>query len=910
MPSRLPRSIVSRSVFFRPRSFFLALALACALASALVAGPVLAQSEDDGAVRGRVLDAESRALVGAQVTVSGTPVVTQTDASGRFSLFGLAAGTQELTVSYLGFEPVTRSVEVMAGEVVRTEIVLDRAVFSESVTVQGAPILQGQARALNQQRTAANIQNVVAADQIGRFPDPNAAEATQRIPGVTLERDQGEGRYVIVRGTEARLNSMMINGERIPSPEGDVRNVALDVIPADLLEAIEVSKALTPDMDGDAIGGAVNLVTKRAPESRRLSATLGAGYNDLPDDTSATGNFTYGARFGRGEGGGDTGLLVSGSAMDTDRATDNFEAEYDDGALGELETRDYAVTRERFGATVDLDHQLSESSEILFHGIWNEFSDQEFRRANISAIEDGELERELKDRYEVQQIRAAAVEGHHLLGSNALVDWRLSWAYAEEEEPDTFYSVFLQEDVEFSPSLDGARDRVLSNPLNEDFGAYELDEITFEQSVTTEEDLVARVDLTLPITGESVQGLWKFGTKYRDKEKDRNADVFEFDTDDLTLLEAADGTDFGSLFSGRYPVGVFPDPNFIRRFVQGAERERDNEEDLADYLASEDTLAVYGLVDLQLSSDVSLLTGVRWESTDTEYDAFEVVFDEEGDFAGLTPVTGTNDYDEVLPSAHLRWALDERTNVRAAVSRSLARPNYEDLAPFSLILEEDREIERGNPDLDITTSWNLDLMWERYFETVGLVSVGAFHKDLSDTVFFFRSEEERGGETFDVIQPRNGDSAEVTGFELVYQNRFQNLDGWLSGLGLYFNATLADSEAVLPEREDARLPGQSDEVMNLALSYEKNGFSGRLSYNLHGDYLSEVGEEAAEDLWIDERSQLDLSLSQRLTSKMRLFLDVLNLTDEPFRAYEGSPDRPVQVEEYSWSATLGLKWDL
>ena len=158
----------------------------------------------------------------------------------------------------------------------RQDVQLRLAGFREDVTVT-APILEGQARALNQQQNAPNIMNVVSADQIGAFPDPNAAEAVQRVPGVSIQRDQGEGRYVLVRGTEARLNSMMIDGERIPSPEGDIRSVALDVIPADLLESIEVTKALTPDMDGDAIGGAVNLVTRQAPEKRRVFVDLGGG---------------------------------------------------------------------------------------------------------------------------------------------------------------------------------------------------------------------------------------------------------------------------------------------------------------------------------------------------------------------------------------------------------------------------------------------------------------------------------------------------------------------------------------------------------------------------------------------------------------------------------------------------------
>ena len=154
----------------------------------------------------------------------------------------------------------------------------------EEVTVSATPIQEGQARALNRQRTAPNIVNVISSDQIGQFPDSNAAEATQRIPGVTIERDQGEGRYVAVRGTEPRLNSMMINGERIPSPEGDIRAVAIDVVPTDLLESIEVTKALTPDMDADAIGGAVNLITRGAPSRPVVFGTIAGGYNSLMRD--------------------------------------------------------------------------------------------------------------------------------------------------------------------------------------------------------------------------------------------------------------------------------------------------------------------------------------------------------------------------------------------------------------------------------------------------------------------------------------------------------------------------------------------------------------------------------------------------------------------------------------------------
>jgi len=244
--------------------------------------------------------------------------------------------------------------------------------------------------------------------------------------------------------------------------------------------------------------------------------------------------------------------------------------------------------------------------------------------------------------------------------------------------------------------------------------------------------------------------------------------------------------------------------------------------------------------------------------------------------------------------------------VRLAVTRTLSRPNFSDLAPYELILQEDREIERGNPDLDVTTAWNVDLLYERYFTSVGVLSAGVFYKSLSDVIFLARFEEPFRGEDYDVLQPFNGDDGELTGFELVYQNTFRRLPGALSGLGVYFNYTWADSEGTLPERT-VRLPGQADYVGNASISYERRGFSGRLSLNFHGEYLLKVGEEAAEDVFVDERRQLDLSAHQRINDRWSLYLELLNLIDEPFWVYEGVPDRPIQVEYYSWWGTLGFK---
>lgn len=884
----------------------------CLIAGLFVpAFPARAQ-EGTGTIVGRVTDPTGAVLPGASISVEGTAVSTATDVTGSFRLPRVPAGSRTLVVSYLGFDTGTVEVGVPAGGTVRADVELSLApVEGEAITVTAEPLLEGQARALNQQKTAVNIKNVVSFHQLGQFPDPNSAEATQRIPGVSIQRDQGEGRYVLIRGTEARLNSMMINGERIPSPEGDIRNVALDVIPADLLESIEVTKALTADMDGDAIGGTVNLITKVAPREPRLAVDLGAGYSDLVDD----GNYRAGLFYGGRSRDGRLGFVLAGSFFETGRGSDNFEVEYDDGDLDTLELRDYTLTRERTGLTANLDYQPSDRSQLFLRGLWNRFDDDELRRATVNGVGDGEIERRLRERFESQEILSLSAGGTQTLGTDLLLEYHVAFARAEEDEPRNFLTTFKQEDVEFDPNVTPDAidpDDIQANPQNEDLGEFVFDALESGDNLTAEDDLVAALDLSLPVAGGT--GLFKTGLKYRGKEKERDNSLTVYESEDDLFLSGllGRGFDAGDFLDGRYRIGPHVDPGAARGLIPGLEGEQDFEEEAADYAAEETTFAGYAMAELALSPRLKLVPGLRYESTDVDYTGTRVVFDEEGDFDRLERVPGSNSYGELLPSAHLVFNLDDASNLRAAVTRTLARPNYFDLAPFELVLEEDGEIERGNPELDVTTSWNLDLLYERYSTPLGLFSAGVFYKDLSDYIYLFRTEEERDGEEFDVTQPRNGEGASLWGVELAFQRQFQSLPAPWDGLGLYLNYTWVDSEAEFPDREGkkATLPGQSESLGNASLSYEKRGFSGRLSLNFHGKYIDQVGEAPAEDVYYDDHVQLDFSASQRLTARLRLYLELINLTDEPLRYYQGSSDRPIQEEYYSWWGTLGLKWSV
>ena len=235
-----------------------------------------------GKLIGKVLDENGLSMPGATLSINTQPISgTISDNLGKFQFINLKEGKYILSVSYLGYNSLEAEVNIVGATTTEQNFKLvESAILGEEVLILGDR-LKGQAKALNQQKNNANITNIVAADQIGKFPDANIGDALKRISGITMQNDQGEARNIIIRGMAPQLNSVMINGERVPSAEGDNRNVQLDLIPADMIQTIEVNKAILPNMDADAIGGAVNLVTRKAPNALRLSGTLGSGLNLL-----------------------------------------------------------------------------------------------------------------------------------------------------------------------------------------------------------------------------------------------------------------------------------------------------------------------------------------------------------------------------------------------------------------------------------------------------------------------------------------------------------------------------------------------------------------------------------------------------------------------------------------------------
>ncbi len=859
------------------------------------------QAQQFGLVNGRaVLEESKQPLVGASVTIEGTALSTTTDASGRFTLARVPAGARTIVLTYIGRETQKQSVEVQAGGSATVSFEAPVAAIAlEGLTVLGLRA-RTQAEALSRQKNAANIMNIVASDQIGRFPDSNAPEAVARIPGIAIARDQGEGRYIQIRGGSAANTQVNFNGVQIPSPEGNERQIALDAVPVDILESIEVSKALLPSMDADAIGGAVNLITRKAPAISIFSFEAAGGMAPIREQASGSGAVTIGQRLANGK----FGFLLNGSFSRRNFGSDDVEPSYDlgdegvgDDELEELEVRHYTLWRERMGATANLDYRFSETSSIGLTGIYSNLTDTEQRRNFVSVLEDDALEWRHKNREENLRTWNATLGGQHLLG-RARVDYTFAWTRSLEDTPFDTEINWIREGVTFAPAI-GDPDNIRSNPSTIG-GEYLFDAIEPASSNTRNTDKVAGLNFGLPYQLGAASGNLKFGFKARAKTKlqDIVEEAYELEDGDIVL-----GTDFGSSFGGklRYPgsyslpaFGTTPKQvtSFVSQFSSDLEHEVNLEADTEDYNLDERVFAGYVMTELNLSPRFMILPGVRYEATRVKSNGFDFDPDEET----LTPTNAEKTYNNFFPMVHARLALNAQTNLRAAFTTAIARPNFLDLVPYRV--RDDEDLSVGNPDLRPTTSRNFDLLFEHYDQRIGLLSAGLFYKRLTDPIFVFTEDNDLGGET---EQPRNGESAWIRGVEVAAQRQVGG------GFGVYANYTFTDSDAKLPSGREARLQGQSEHVFNVALSFERAALSSQISLNYHNNYVEEYADEAFEDVFVDKHLQLDLSSTYRVNHRGAIFLELVNLTNEPLIAYEGTRDRPIQMEYYQAWGRIGFR---
>lgn len=915
------------------------------LVSLLVMTSAAANEQQNGTVRGRIVDDNNLPLPGANVFIEPLNKGSVTNVDGFYTILSVPSGSWELSVSYIGFNPESAVINVAPGGTSVQNFTLNAGIMLGDVTIGYS--LQGQARAMNQQRTNANITNIVASDQIGRFPDANIGDALKRLPGINVQYDQGEARFGSIRGTESRLNSVTINGERMPSAEGKNRVIQLDLIPADMIQSIEVNKALTPDMDADAIGGSVNLVTRSRPAGMRLSATGASGYNFLAQKPIWTGALIFSNRFIDDR----LGFNVSASVHDHQFGSDNTETEWEEDDNGNLyasdfQVRQYYLQRLRQSYSAGIDYRLDENNTIFLNAMYNHRNDWENRyrlRYRIRQRDDdwtAEIRRDNKmrnlndkngARLEDQRTRHILLGGDHLFGGRLKTDWSVSYSKAGEEKPGEMSIGYRVRNVAITPDFSNteAPSVNVAESQYRDIGSqWSLFDLAGNDNFTTDRDINARLDFLLPlITEGNNRNSLKFGGRLRTKEKIRDNIEYEWepldeDGFDAMALGNIRNISKDNFLAGNYSAGGFIDPAWAGGIDYDNSAQFEKEFDITgyypdNYTATENIYAGYLMLNQNLGDDLFLIAGVRLENTSISYEGWEVDEDEET----VSPTSGSDNYLNVLPALLVKYDINNNTILRASYTNTLARPNYYDLVPYRSISREDSELSEGNPDLNPTTSMNLDLMFEHYMRNVGLLSAGVFYKDIDDFIFEYETRDHFdpvSGTTFDIYNtPLNGSNATILGIELAAQHQMDYLPGFLSGLGIYANYTLTSSKIEgLPvdgrENEEMAMPGTARNTMNGSLSYERGSLSLRFSVNYSTSFLEAdgVGASSFYDRYHDDALYVDANGTYAFARNIRMFIEANNLTNQPLRFYQGERGRVMQAEYYNMRITAGFKFDL
>ena len=916
-----------------------------------------------GSIKGKIVDENGLAMPGATVQLTDlNNKGAVTDVLGEFVIIEVPEGNHTVQINYIGYKEISQEISIATGTSERITINLEPGVMMGDEVLVLGDRLKGQAKAINQQRTNDNITNVVAADQIGRFPDANVGDAVKRIPGITMQGDQGEARNIIIRGLAPQLNSVTLNGNRIPSAEGDNRNIQMDLIPADMIQTIQVNKAILPEMDGDAIGGSVNLVTRGASEGMRISGSLAGSYNVVGENPGYNAGVVVSNRFLDGK----LGAVLSGSVRTDNIGSHNAEAEWEfevedvdseedievDPFLAVNEIRTYEIARTRRSVSLNLDYKFNENHTVYVKSMYNWRDDWENRFRLTTEVDGAEFangvdqapttwigvadrqtkgginsDRVKNTRLEDQRVQAYSINGNHWF-NNVQLTWNGAYSKASEERPFERYIVYESDEdltLNMTSSMVNTREPLLivneSNLMEPSNFAF--DKVEEEYQLTEEDNITAQIDLKLPASVVSGQkGFLKLGGKYNAKSKDRNNSFMEYaflsdQYDNMANVPTIDKTNPDYLAGEKYEAGEFVSKTFLGGLDLSNDSEFEGEdkpdEYLADnYQADEDITAGYLQWTQDLSDKFRFIVGARYESTTFDYSGNNVEFNEDGDFVGATPISDSKSYGNFLPAIHLRYALNPDFVIRAAWTNSLARPNYYDLVPYNLVVAEDEEIFRGNPDLEPTTSTNLDLMAEYYFQSVGLVSFGAFYKNIDNFVYTSITQE---GDN-DVFQPQNSGTGTISGFEVAAQRQLDFLPGILKGIGVYVNYTYnsSDVNGIASEDGDVRegldLPGTADHLFNSSLSFETTKFIIRASINYSSDYIDEVADDSFFDRYYDEQFFLDVNASYAITKNWRVFAEANNLTNQPLRYYQGIESRTMQLEYYGPKYNLGVKFDL
>lgn len=838
-------------------------------------------------------------LVGAVVRAMPQGAYDVVGLDGNFRIKGLKKGKHTLKVSYVGYQSFEENIEIPEHTTRKIQLKPHANQTLEEVVVSAHSDKSSELTARSAERNALQLMNIVSGKAIEISPDLTVANLVQRVSGISIERNSnGDGQYAIMRGMDKRYNYTLVNGIKIPSPDNKYRYVPLDIFPSELLGRLEVSKSLTPDKEGDAVGGVINMVMKEAPTQLELKANLATGYSELfmnrsfdsmnkslihtqspyeaygktysatiqdfakgfldTKSASPMPNVIAGLSVGNRYMHNRLGVILAGSFQNTFRGSNSDfynSTVYDTettSRITSLAQRIYSEQQQRLGLHAKLDFALNSRTKLQWYNAFMNLQNWQVRQTKTTDFSSGGydpvagnagLGYSTRLRYTRQSIFNSTLQAKHQLATNLSVNWSAVYSLATNAVPENTSVNFLGKREKFVETLTYPTESARRWEHNND------------------QDIALYANVNYLFKGID----WSAGGLFRTKQRDNFYNNYIFKPINPFALYQSDYKQYSDLsWSLENPRGT----------VASA----------LNYKASEQIGAAY-VMGKWTSKEWQIITGVRAEHTSQGYDMLYPL--------GELRPSGTQDYWDILPSIHTKYALESNQNLRFSYFRSINRPGFFEIVPGKVVNEEYQE--RGNPDLKRAVADNIDFRYEYFPNASDQLMAGVFYKNIQNPIeYTLQVDETRGQDVF--YTPGNFGTAQNYGLELDMIKNFQNF-GFKANY-TYTNSSITTKKMIRirnaqgnlePRSVDQTRPmyGQSAHVGNLSVFYKdgKKGIDAQLAASYTGERINTVSQFLNNDLWQEAFIQMDASIEKNIGKHWTIFAKANNLLNTPMRVF-------------------------
>lgn len=838
-------------------------------------------------------------LVGAVVRAMPQGAYDVVGLDGNFRIRGLKKGKHTLKVSYVGYQSFEENIEIPEHTTRKIQLKPHANQTLEEVVVSAHSDKSSELTARSAERNALQLMNIVSGKAIEISPDLTVANLVQRVSGISIERNSnGDGQYAIMRGMDKRYNYTLVNGIKIPSPDNKYRYVPLDIFPSELLGRLEVSKSLTPDKEGDAVGGVINMVMKEAPTQLELKANLATGYSELfmnrsfdsmnkslihtqspyeaygktysatiqdfakgfldTKSASPMPNVIAGLSVGNRYMHNRLGVILAGSFQNTFRGSNSDfynSTVYDTettSRITSLAQRIYSEQQQRLGLHAKLDFALNSRTKLQWYNAFMNLQNWQVRQTKTTDFSSGGYDPvagnaglgfSTRLRYTRQSIFNSTLQAKHQLATNLSVNWSAVYSLATNAVPENTSVNFLGKREKFVETLTYPTESARRWEHNND------------------QDIALYANVNYLFKGID----WSAGGLFRTKQRDNFYNNYIFKPINPFALYQTDYKQYSDLsWSLENPRGT----------VASA----------LNYKASEQIGAAY-VMGKWTSKEWQIITGVRAEHTSQGYDMLYPL--------GELRPSGTQDYWDILPSIHTKYALESNQNLRFSYFRSINRPGFFEIVPGKIVNEEYQE--RGNPDLKRAVADNIDFRYEYFPNASDQLMAGVFYKNIQNPIeYTLQVDETRGQDVF--YTPGNFGTAQNYGLELDMIKNFQNF-GFKANY-TYTNSSITTKKMIRirnaqgnlePRSVDQTRPmyGQSAHVGNLSVFYKdgKKGIDAQLAASYTGERINTVSQFLNNDLWQEAFIQMDASIEKNIGKHWTIFAKANNLLNTPMRVF-------------------------